>query len=163
MNALVLFSSKTGNTRKLAETVFDNLPGEKSMLPVDAAPDLSAYDLVAVGFWLQGGKPDPKTAAVLPKVADRKLFLFATHGAAADSEHAANAMAQAKSLAPHAQVVGTFSCPGEVDPAFLVKVRAKDPQPPWVKDAPSAVGHPNRADLDRLAQRVKALVPDASA
>jgi flavodoxin len=163
MSALVLFSSKTGNTRKLAQTVFDNLPGEKVMLPVDEAPDLSAYDLVAVGFWLQGGQPDPKTAAVLPKVAGRRLFLFATHGAATDSEHAANAMAQARSLAPKAQVVGTFSCPGEVDPAFLEKARAKNPQPPWIKNAPAAIGHPDRADLDRLAQTVKALPPDTSA
>ena len=161
MKSLIVFSSQTGNTRTLAEAVNDALPGEKEMTPIEAAPSPEGYDLVAVGFWLQAGKPDPKAAAYLQGVKNTPLFLFATHGAASDSEHAQNAMAFATTLAP-AKVVGTFHCPGEVNPKVLEKIRAKTPPPPWIGDADAAVGHPDARDLARLQEVIGALNLDAA-
>jgi predicted pyridoxine 5'-phosphate oxidase superfamily flavin-nucleotide-binding protein len=96
----------------------------------------------------------------LEKIDHANLFLFATHGAAADSAHARNAMEQAKSLAPSARIAGTFNCQGEVNPAFLEKAREKDPQPPWIGDADTAAGHPDRSDLERLGETLKASIPE---
>ena len=124
MTSLVVYSSQTGNTRKLAEVVYASLPGMKEMAPIDEAPRPEGYDLVAVGFWLQAGKPDPKATAYLQRVHNVPLLLFATHGAASGSDHARNAMASAADLAPTADVVGTFSCPGEVNPKMLEKIKA---------------------------------------
>jgi len=157
MKSLVVYSSQTGNTRKLAERVKACLPGEKVMTSIEAAPEAAGYDLVAVGFWLQGGKPDPKAAAFLQSVNHMPLFLFATHGAAADSAHAQNAMAQAQELAPDAHIVGLFNCPGEVNPNVLEKISAKTPPPPWIADTGDAVGHPDAEDLARLEDVIKAL------
>jgi hypothetical protein len=36
----------------------------------------------------------------------------------------------------------------------------KDPQPPWVKDAPDAVGHPDQSDIVRLTEIVKERLPE---
>lgn len=157
MKSLIVYSSQTGNTRKLAEAVKTAFPGEKEMAPIEAAPPPEGYDLVAVGFWLQAGKPDPKAAAYLPNVRNVPLFLFATHGAASDSAHARNALAFARAMAPDAKIVGTFNCPGEVNPKVLEKIRAKTPPPPWIGDADAAVGHPNAQDLARLEGVIKAL------
>jgi len=154
MKSLIIYSSKSGNTRKLAEAVSDFLPGEKVVKPAKDDPDQSGYDLVVIAFWLQGGKPDPDSSKVLEK-ASGKLFLVATHGAAADSEHAAKAMAVARELAGGAEVVGTFNCQGEVNPEFLKKAAAKEPQPPWVKDAANAVGHPNSDDIAGLKKALE--------
>ena len=49
MKSLVVYSSQTGNTRKLAKAVFEALPGEKTLYPVDEAPDPSDYGFIAVG------------------------------------------------------------------------------------------------------------------
>ena len=158
MKALIAYSSKSGNTKKLAEAVTAFLAQggfETTFCAMDEAPDPQAYDLVAVGFWLQAGKPEPKSSDFLAGIGSKKLFLFATHGAAADSAHAANAMAHAASLAPSAEVVGFFNCQGEVNPSFLEKARQKDPQPPWLNDAPKAVGHPDPSDLNRLTEVLK--------
>ena len=160
MKTLIVFSSRTGNTRKLAQTLKDLFGGEKTFCHIDEAPEPEGFDLIALGFWVQAGKPDPKSSAYLAKVSEANLFLFATHGASADSAHALNAMEQAKSLAPSARVVGTFNCPGEVNPAFLEKARNKDPQPPWIKDAPDAVGHPDQSDINRLTEIVKERLPE---
>ncbi|MFH1985169.1 MAG: flavodoxin family protein [Pseudomonadota bacterium] len=160
MKTLVVYSSQTGNTKKLAETVADTLNGEVSVCHISKAPAPDGFDLVALGFWLQGGKPDPKSTEYLAGIGTSRLFLFATHGAAADSAHAAGAMAQAKAMAPAAQILGTFNCPGAVNPAVLEKVRKKDPQPPWIGDAPAAVGHPDQADLARLKAALSAALPE---
>jgi flavodoxin len=157
MKTLIVYSSQSGNTRKLADAVRAALPGEKDLMPVDEAPEPDGYDCVAVGFWLQAGKPDPKTAAYLARVKDARLFLFATHGAAAESAHARNAMDHARSSAPEASIVGSFSCQGEVNPKVLEKIRAKVPPPPWIQDADGAVGHPDPEDLATLEKTLNAL------
>lgn len=155
MTTLIVYSSQTGNTRKLAETLRDCWPGETEMAPVDEAPQPQGYDCVAVGFWLQAGKPDPKAAAYLQKIGRTPLFLFATHGAAADSDHARNAMDAARAMAPEAEILGTFNCPGGVAPKVMEKIRAKNPPPPWIADAPAATGHPDARDLENLRQGVR--------
>jgi flavodoxin len=130
MKSLVVFSSQTGNTKKLAEAVCESLPDTARLVSVDEAPDPSDYDFVALGFWLQAGKPDPKSAGYLERLKGHtKVFLFATHGADPNSEHAQNAMTYAQSLAEGATVAGTFSCFGQVNPKVLEKIKAK-PQPP---------------------------------
>jgi len=150
MKTLVTYSSQTNNTRKLAEAVFQSLGGDKVILPMAEAGSLAPYDLIAVGFWLKAGQPDPATQAFLATVQGKRLFFFATHGAAPGSPHAQKAMAKALELARGSEVVGTFSCQGEVAPAFLEIAAAKNPQPPWLADAPAAKGHPDQQDIDAL-------------
>ncbi len=156
MKTLIVYSSQTGNTKKLAEAVNQVIEGEKTFCPVGEAPEPDGYDLVMLGFWLMAGKPDPKSAEYLAKLGDTKLFLFATHGATVDSDHAKKAMEIARSMAPAARVAGEFNCPGEVNPAHLEKVLKKDPQPVWAKDGHKAAGHPDSSDIDRLTAAVKA-------
>ena len=160
MKTLIVYAGQTGNTQKLAGAVSDLLGGEKIFCHISDAPEPHGFDLIALGFWLQAGKPDPQSSAYLAKVGGTRLFLFATHGASADSAHALKALELAKSLAPSARLAGTFNCQGEVNPAFLEKVRQKDPQPPWVKNAPEAVGHPDASDIDRLAEIVREKLPE---
>lgn len=159
MKSLILYSSQSGNTLKLAKAIYDNIHGEKDIYPIEDAPASGVnYDLVALGFWLQAGKPDPKAAAFLEKCQPQaKVFLFATHGAAKGSDHAKAAMDHAIGLVNGARIIGTFSCQGEVNPKVLEKVRQKDTPPPWIKDADTAVGHPDDSDMEELVALVKQL------
>jgi len=158
MKSLVVYSTQTDNTKKLAYTLYDSLPGEKEISFVGDAPDPNDYDFVAVGFWLMAGKPDPKAAEYLERIkAEQAIFLFATHGAAKGSDHARQGMQHALEIAAGASVMGTYSCQGEVNPMVLAKVRAK-PQPPvWLDDTATAVGHPDESDFAELKEIVAAL------
>jgi len=158
MKTLIVYSSKSGNTRKLAKAVYDFLPGENFLKAVEEKPDSKGYDFVVVGFWLQGGKVDPESREYLATIAPGNLFLFATHGASAGSPHARNAMDEARALVSSSKVRGTFNCQGEVKEEFLAKVRQKDPQPPWVKDASGAVGHPDGIDIANLQKELERAV-----
>ena len=155
MKSIIVYSSQTGNTRKLAETIKDVLADSSQIYHIEDAPDPSEFDEIYLGFWLMAGKPDPKAQAYLQKVKTQKLFLFATHGAASQSAHAKNAIEAAKKLAPEADIIGTFNCPGEVNPSVLEKVRSKPEPPVWLDDAPDAEGHPDEADLNALRKMLQ--------
>jgi len=158
MKTLIVYSSKSGNTKKLAKVAYDFLPGENFLRAVEEKPDSTGYDFVVVGFWLQGGKVDPESREYLAAIAPGNLFLFATHGASAGSPHARNAMDEAKKLVSTSKILGTFNCQGEVEEKFLAKVRKKDPQPPWVKDASGAVDHPDSIDIANLQKELERAV-----
>ena len=158
MKSLIVYSSQSGNTKKLAQAVYESLTGPKEMYAVTEAPDPADYDFVALGFWLQAGKPDPKSAEFIGKVGKKPLFLFATHGAAAGSDHAISAMDAAKSLASEADIVGTYSCQGEVNPKVLEKAKSKPEPPVWIADAPNAVGHPDGPDIEVLKHQISELL-----
>ena len=156
MKTLIVYSSQSGNTKKLAEAVYDRLAGEKFLSPVEDNPSIEGFELVVVGFWLAGGKPDPASTKYLEELSPCKLFLFATHGAAPESGHAQNAMQAASDLASACQVVGTFNCQGEVNADLLAKVQKKEVPPPWIKDAPAAAGHPDESDISNLLSMLRA-------
>ncbi len=154
MKSLIIYSSKSGNTKKLADAVESFLPGEKICKSVEEKPGTEGFDLICLGFWFQAGKADPKATELLQglKAQHTPLFIFATHGAAVDSEHARNGMKKAAELAARCRVIGTFNCQGEVSPGVLAKAQGMDQPPPWIKDAPQAVGHPNDGDIIRLGE-----------
>jgi len=152
MKHLVIYSSQGGNTRKLAEEIFRQLPDEKEISPVSETVDPTQYDIVCLGFWFKGGQPDPASQEYLKKCKGRKIFLFATHGAAKGSEHQKMGMNKAIELAEGATIMGTFSCQGEVPEKVLQSAAEKKPQPPWLNDASEAKGHPDNQDFMDLSE-----------
>ncbi len=151
MKALVVYSTKTKNTLKLAEALYDTIRYRKELKSITDKPDPEDYGFIAVGFWVKDGKPDPATMEFLPKIRDGKeVFLFATHASARDSDSVNDAMKVAKELAGNARIIGTFSCQGEVPAEMMEKAAAQSPQPLWLADAPSAKGHPDKEDIREL-------------
>ncbi len=158
MKSLIIYSSQTENTKKLADVIYETLDGEKELSSIDKAPSLKGYDTIFIGFWFQAGKPDPKTLEFLEKTGDGfKIFLFATHGAAKGSDHVKNAIDHARKLLKGNDITGVFTCQGEVNPKVLEKVKQKPEPPQWIGAAGDAVGHPDKDDLSALEQAVKAL------
>ena len=155
MKSLIAYSSKSGNTKKLAEVIHKLLPGVKVLKAIEEEPDIEGFDIIFVGFWFQAGVADSQASAFLKRLdGTQPLFLFASHGAAADSDHARKGMELAKDLVSSPVIIGTFSCQGEVKAEFLAKAKAMKPLPPWIDGAASAVGHPDEADFSRLEETV---------
>ncbi len=147
IKVLVVYSSKTGNTKKLAEALFSAVQFEKTISPLSDNPDPTEYDFVAVGFWLQDGEPDLATQEFLPKIGSKEVLLFTTHTAANNSDHAKDALKKAKELAAPARICAVYSCPGEASEEILAQAGKEDPQPSWLADAAAAKGHPDEDDI----------------
>ncbi len=161
MKSLVVYSSQTGNTRKLAEALFEMLPDEKEIYAVADAPEPANYDLVAIGFWVMGGNPDPDTAQYLDRIGKQKLFLFGTHGVPKNSPEAVNAMNSTRKAVPKAEVVGTYNCEGELS-SQLIDMAEKDPNaPPWIKDPSGSKGHPDEANIREIKELIARVIKES--
>ena len=86
-----------------------------------------------------------------------KVFLFASHGAAKNSDHVKNAVEYAVNLTNGAQISGIFTCQGEINPKVLEKIKQKAEPPVWIKDADAAVGHPDENDFKDLINIINKL------
>ncbi|WP_294520937.1 flavodoxin family protein [uncultured Anaerovibrio sp.] len=144
MKSIVVVSSRTGNTLKVAGTVAYALDEKMEAVKVEENPDVSDYDLVVVGTWIDRGNADKKAADFIKSLRNKKVAIFATLGAYPDSEHAQkcieNIVAQ---FDESCEVVGSFICQGAVSQKMVDMMQRMFPE-----------GHPhamNEARIKRLA------------
>ena len=127
----VIYSSVTGNTKKVAEAIAGAAESADIFRVQDAPQDLSGYDIVAIGYWLRLGQPDALTLKYLAKVENARVVFFQTHGAEPQSEHAITAFARAGyNLGPGCEILGTFGCMGKINPELLARRQAAGPDDP---------------------------------
>lgn len=152
MKTLIVYSSLTGNTKRIAEAIAEEIGAEAALFSVEEAPDPAAYDCVAVGFWVDKGTADAKAAAYLRRIHDKRVALFATLGADPRSKHAEDSLENAAALLSAGNVVtGTFICQGKVDPKLIRQMEKMFPS-----------GHPHGMNEERVARHKAASThPDA--
>ncbi|NLG38234.1 MAG: flavodoxin [Clostridiales bacterium] len=116
MKVLVAYMSKTGNTKKVAEAIYQELDGEKAILPVEQVVDTSGYDLTFLGFPVQRFGPDPKTVGLLRKHCQpgRDVALFITHAAPEEEPELGEWLDKFRAAASAANIVGVFDCQGQL-------------------------------------------------
>lgn len=146
MKSLVVYSSLTGNTKMVAEAIAEELGKGTKLVSVEAEPAVDGYDLVAVGFWVDRGTADQKTAKYLQELNHAKVALFATLGANPVSEHAKKSLDNAEKLLDETNtVVGRFICQGKVDPKLIEQMNKTFP-----------AGHPHGMNEERRARHEEA-------
>lgn len=150
MTYAVILSSKTGNTRKLADRA------RKALGPENEVGDPAEADVVLLGSWTDKGGLDPELEPSLPALAGRRVFLFGTCGFGGDPAYYDRVLDRfAAGLPPTAEVVGRFMCQGQMRPSVRERyeeLAAKDPArfEPMIVNYDRALGHPDEADLDAL-------------
>jgi flavodoxin len=163
MKNLIVYSSKTGNTKKIAEAIKSHSPDDTDFFSVARAPSPDNYDIIALGFWVDKGMPDEFAAAYMKKIRGMKVGLFMTLGAYPDSEHAKKSMEKAVAVleANDNLVLAKFICQGKVDPELIEKMRKMtetNPDHPHKMDdkrkvrLAEAAKHPNEDDCKRAAE-----------
>jgi flavodoxin len=154
MKNLIVYSSRTGNTRKIAEAILTVMPEGTALFPVENAPDPSDYDFVALGFWVDKGAPDCAMLKYMGQIREKNVGLFATLGAWPNSEHALDCMKKATNLLSGSRVLGTFICQGKIDPELLATMEkmGKNSPHPMTEERKTRIAeaakHPNEADCE---------------
>jgi flavodoxin len=128
MRSLVVYSSRTGNTRKVAEAIFDVLPEPKEMHPATEAPPPDDFDFIAIGFWVNRGTADEDAQAYMARVQGKPVGVFGTLAAYPDSEHARECLARVEALLAGNEFMGGFLCQGKVDPDAVERVAHLAPE-----------------------------------
>eukprot|EP01155_Anaeramoeba_flamelloides_P019271 Anaeramoba_flamelloidesa573600_20.p2 GENE.a573600_20~~a573600_20.p2 ORF type:complete len:175 (-),score=25.09 a573600_20:627-1151(-) len=154
MKSLVVYSSRTGNTQQVARAIYEALPEPKEIFSTKEAPDPSAYDFLALGFWVDKGAANAASAKYMKSVTGKKIGLFGTLGAYPDSDHAIQCMEKARSMVQGNDILGEFLCQGKVDPDLIKMMETKMKDDPHHSMTPErrarleeAAKHPDEKDL----------------
>ncbi len=124
MKIIVAYMSQTGNTKKVAEAIFEEIQAEKDIKELKDVDSLEGYDFTFVGFPMHYGGPAKPAKNFLEKhVQGKKIALFVTHATREDSKGLQKWLAKCKKAATGADLVGFFNCQGKLDATRLNRAR----------------------------------------
>ena len=176
----IVFSSRTGNTAELAETVREALPegtceyfgsvndavdggfdGSDSSYGDGSCANsaIPASETLFVGFWTNQGVADRETQQLLGQLRNRKIFLYGTAGFGGSEAYFQAILDKTKAFIDDSNtVIGTFMCQGKMPHSVrerYVKMKEQPDHMPnidaMIENFDKALSHPNADDLAKLA------------
>ena len=161
----ILYSSMTGNTKLLADTIRAALPEEKCDYfgACDGAEAKS--DLLYVGFWTDKGNADAAALSLLAKLKNKKLFLFGTAGFGVSEAYFRKVLDRVcQSIDASNTIVGEYMCQGKMPQSVrerYVKMKeltnAHANLDMLIDNFDSALSHPDEKDIIKLKNAVISL------
>ena len=114
-NYSIVFSSLTGNTKKLADVIHETLPKNECDYFGTIEAQVPQSKLLYVGFWTDKGNADHKTLELLSKLKNKKIFLFGTAGFGGSDVYFQKILGQIRqSIDSSNVVVGEYMCQGKM-------------------------------------------------
>jgi flavodoxin len=154
MRVLVAYMSKTGNTKKVAEAIFEGISDQKEIQPIDEVDSIEGYDLAFLGFPVLGMGPDKKAAKLLEKhcINGRKVALFITHASPEDAEDLPPMLDKFRQAAAGANIIDMFDCQGELARTvkMIISMMPDAKFRRWAREDNSK-GQPDKIRLDRAS------------
>ncbi|MEG0388858.1 MAG: flavodoxin family protein [Niameybacter sp.] len=159
MKILITYSSKTGNTKRLAEGIYNNIQlSDVTLLPIHEVEEVESYESILVGYWVDKGGPNEEAAKFMEGIKGKKVGLFATLGAYPDSQHGWDSLLKGEALVKEEnEVVGKYICQGAVDEKLIEVFRKFAPGNPHaiteakLKRYGIAKQHPNKVEMESIA------------
>lgn len=161
MSYAIVFSSKTGNTRLLADTLRASLPQNECTYFGAPAPEALEAETLYIGFWTDKGHADDTLTAFLQTLKGKRVFLFGTAGFGGSAEYFEQILAAVqKSLDESNTVIGTYMCQGKMPMTVRQQYEKMLQQPNHapnlemlIENFDKALAHPDAADLDQLRKK----------
>ncbi|PID28329.1 MAG: flavodoxin [Candidatus Cloacimonadota bacterium] len=167
MKGAVIYSSKTGNTKKVAETIKNALNEDFEIYSVSENPDPEDFDFIFMGYWVDKGTANEEAMKFMKTLNNKKMAVFATLGDYAHTDHAKESLQKGiELLGENCEVVSTFICQGSIDPqliAWMKKLPADHPHAPnpaRIKRWEDASTRPNEEDLKNAAEFAKSVLAE---
>lgn len=164
MTYSIVYSSKTGNTKMLADALHQALPADDCVY--FGAPDAQALaaERIYIGFWTDKGTCDAETAAFLAQLTQQEIFLFGTCGFGGGVAYFEQILARVRDLLPESvQLVGSYVCPGKMPQSVrdrYVRIAEEEPakrshMQKMIFNFDCALSHPDADDLQALIEEVE--------
>ena len=158
----ILYSSATGNTRMLADTIRAALPPELCDAFGAVGETAAESELLYVGFWTDKGNADEDTLALLAGLRGKKIFLFGTAGFGGSEAYFRKVLNRVRqSVDASNTVIGEYMCQGRMPQAVKERYLRMKEQPEHpanldmlIENFDRALPHPDAADLEKLRKAV---------
>lgn len=156
MKSIIVYSSLTGNTKKLAEAIHNKYPSFE-LRSIDESVDLSEYDLAFIGYWVNRGTADEACLNLLNNNQSSNIAAFGTSGQYPDSNASIKYSGRVKDLVEERnKYFGGFICQGKIEESRTERRKLiPKGQPHYLTEEGLARhiesrNHPNETDIDRL-------------
>lgn len=151
MKVLVTYRSQSGNTKKIAEAIYDGIEAEKDIRPIQEIESLEGYGLAFIGFPIEGFGPSKPVIEFLEKHSQgKKIALFITHAAPEDAPVLSEWFAPAKKMVEGGELLGLFDCRGALaQPVKEHMLKSGNPDLVRWAEKDDSQGHPNDSSLGR--------------
>ena len=166
MRVLIAYSSKTGNTKMIAEEIFTVFHGEADLYRIEDAPNPDPYDAVIVGFWVDKGSINLEAANYLKEIRHKKVAVFATVGSNPTCEHSKDSFASGIKLVDASnEILGSYLCQGKVPYALIEQLLKRYPMSQeqgqvsidWQAIYEEGKTHPNEEDVAKAREVFSAI------
>ncbi len=150
--------SQTGNTKKIAEAIYDEIAGEKDIKDIKDVSSFDGYDLVFAGFpILQFNVPPQVSTFVSENAAGKNIAFFMTHGVPEGFEAIKSWTGSLDDVAAAGKLLGTFECQGEIAQNVLDMLeKSDDPEmKAFAELGPGAKGQPDDAHVQKAKKFAK--------
>lgn len=147
----MMFDSRTGNTRQLAEIVTEVF-GEKMTVDVNLA------DIIFVGSWCDKGTLSDEIKKQISDIKNKKIFVFATCGFGADEKYYTTVLNRMTAEFDDSNmIIGGFVCQGKMPEAVRERYAAMSEKEPeeakwktFLTNFDIARSHPDEDDINRF-------------
>ena len=154
----ILFSSLTGNTKKLADAIHETLPEEGCEYFGAIKTPVPSSELLYIGFWTDKGNADNETLTLLSTLKNRRIFLFGTAGFGGSDAYFQRILGNVKSAIDSSNtIVGEYMCQGKMPQSVrerYVKMKENPEHPDnidaLIENFDKALSHPDADDMERL-------------
>jgi len=156
----VIYSSRTGNTAKVAEHLAQAL--DASCHSVKDTAGVSEHADLCIGTWIDRGTADAAAKKYIETLRGRRVFIYGTLGAEPDSEHAEKCIANIRALFdPSNEILGAILVQGAIDPMLIemFKSMPKDNVHAFTEENAAryeaAASHPDEGDFAQVIAAAK--------
>ncbi len=172
MNIAIIYDSKTGNTKRLAEAIQGGLEKENELLFMSAKEALEKgklnqdIDLYFLGSWTNKGTIGDDMKAFCDSLIGAKVALFGTAGFGGSKEYYDALVHRFKEvLSENIQVLGDFYCQGKMPEGIrnrYVSMLTEHPEDEKLKvsieNFDDAKSHPNENDIQNIKSFAKKII-----
>lgn len=154
MSKLVIYDSLTGNTKMLAESIYNYFKEKEEKIEIVNAKSVSIEEL------------KEKIKEVYNMVNNKKIFVFATCGFGGDTSYYDKLLDRVKAhINESNEIIGNFYCQGKMPLSVkeryinLIKANPEDKNlGVSLENFEKALSHPNEDDLNNLKNKLKNVI-----
>lgn len=166
MKTAVIYASKTGNTKQIAEAVKEELGKENVVYFGEAPEEVPEAEFYVIGSWTDKGNADKEIISFIKKLKNKKVAYFGTAGYGGSTEYYEALYHRVKeNIDSSNEITGYFFCQGRMPESVrtrYVKLLTEHPEDEKLKvsleNFDEAMSHPDETDIRNARMWAKGLI-----
>lgn len=164
---LVTYFTQTGNTEKIARSIYSSIPGEKDLRELSEVNCTDQYNVIFLGFPIYNFEPPVQVKEFMKKHLNGKdivLFITMALTSVPVNEQITGlynlTISNCKTCAQNSNILGVFDCPGELSEKTAEEMlKSQDPQlRSFGMLRHFSIGFPNEKNISDAALYAKSII-----